>query len=617
MNFKFSVVHFLVFLCGLVLGTRLLFVQVIGSDRLDDKIASQFATRVIIKARRGDILDKKGHLIATSVLSRSAFIDPEIEKLSPYKIKKISKIVGLDYEKLSKRLKRKTRFVWLKRKLKKNTYENLKALDLKGLGFIDEYKRIYPYKKSLKFLVGNVDIDGKGISGLELEYDQILAGKNIRKKALRDGKGRWLLFSDYELYDDLKGKDVTLSLEIESQVFLTESLKKQLKKVDAKRAWAATMDLRTGEIIAQSQVHSKDSKISNRNILTSEVYEQGSIIKTFSFLKAMKDLKMKPSDEVLCYDDGFKIGRRTIKNSHEYDCEKMSLVQSFSKSLNTVSADLALKVGEDELLKYYRFLGFGSKTNVDFPGEAAPLFQKKLSGPHQLASLSFGHGLALSSVQVMKAYAKLFNEDKNFKPRYKALSLKKNTNIKDNYLTKGLLSSVVSESGTAPLANVDYYLVGGKTGTAQKPDLINGGYSKEVLSTFIGVYPLVKPRYITLVSFDEPQKLRSGGAVSAPVFSEYAGFLLRSKQVVPDKLSPKNINKFKNLLSSKSDKKKNLYVKGTVPDLKGLSLRETISLLKKHNIKMDYEGSGKVFESVPRPGESLPVDRKVYLAFKP
>ncbi len=617
MNFKFSVVHFLVFLCGLVLGTRLLFVQVIGSDRLDDKIASQFATRVIIKARRGDILDKKGHLIATSVLSRSAFIDPEIEKLSPYKIKKISKIVGLDYEKLSKRLKRKTRFVWLKRKLKKNTYENLKALDLKGLGFIDEYKRIYPYKKSLKFLVGNVDIDGKGISGLELEYDQILAGKNIRKKALRDGKGRWLLFSDYELYDDLKGKDVTLSLEIESQVFLTESLKKQLKKVDAKRAWAATMDLHTGEIIAQSQVHSKDSKISNRNILTSEVYEQGSIIKTFSFLKAMKDLKMKPSDEVLCYDDGFKIGRRTIKNSHEYDCEKMSLVQSFSKSLNTVSADLALKVGEDELLKYYRFLGFGSKTNVDFPGEAAPLFQKKLSGPHQLASLSFGHGLALSSVQVMKAYAKLFNEDKNFKPRYKALSLKKITNIKDNYLTKGLLSSVVSESGTAPLANVDYYLVGGKTGTAQKPDLINGGYSKEVLSTFIGVYPLVKPRYITLVSFDEPQKLRSGGAVSAPVFSEYAGFLLRSKQVVPDKLSPKNINKFKNLLSSKSDKKKNLYVKGTVPDLKGLSLRETISLLKKHNIKMDYEGSGKVFESVPRPGESLPVDRKVYLAFKP
>ena len=528
--------------------------------------------------------------------------------------------MGLDYKKLSRRLSRKTRFVWLKRKLKKEMYDNLKALDLKGLGFIDEYKRIYPYKKSLKFLVGNVDIDGKGISGLELEYDQILAGKNIRKKALRDGKGRWLLFSDYELYDDLKGKDVTLSLEIDSQVFLAESLKKQLKRVDAKRAWAATMNLQTGEIIAQAQIHSKESKVSNRNILTSEVYEQGSIIKTFSFLKAMKDLNMKPSDEVLCYDDGFKIGRRTIKNSHEYDCKKMSLVQSFSKSLNTVSADLALKVGEDEMLKYYRSLGFGSKTDIDFPGEAAPIFQKKLSGHHQLASLSFGHGLALSSVQVMKAYAKLFNEDKDFKPSYKALNpmdLKKVKKTKDNYLAKGLLSSVVSESGTAPLATVDYYLVGGKTGTAQKPDLINGGYSKEVLSTFVGVYPLVKPRYITLVSFDEPQELRSGGAVSAPVFSEYAGFLLRSKQVVPDKLSPKNVNKFKNLLSSKGVKKEKLYKKGTVPDLKGLSLRESIILLKKYNIHMNYEGSGRVFESVPHSGESLPANRKVYLALKP
>jgi cell division protein FtsI (penicillin-binding protein 3) len=602
----------------MVLSLKLIQVQIIGDKRLDQKIESQFASRIVVRARRGDILDRQGRVIATSVIAPSAFIDPKIEKLSSYKIRKLARTVGLDYETLRKKIRKNTRFVWLKRKLDEGTYERLKKLNYKGLSFIDEYKRVYPYKDSLGFLVGNVDVDGKGISGLELEYDETLAGKAIKKKALRDGKGRLVLFSDYEVYNELKGKNVETAIDIDLQLFLTQSLKNQLKAVDAKRAWASTMDLNTGEVIAQSQV-SRSGESIKKNIMTSELHEPGSVLKTFSFLKAIEELDLSPSDEVNCHNKGFKIGRRLIRNSHKEDCETTSLVRAFSRSLNTVSAELSLKVGEDELLAHYKKLGFNKKTGIDFPGEAKPIFYNELSGKHQLASLSFGHGVALNSMQLMKAYASLFNSNTNLKPTYK---LQKEdyfdaVNMKTAFLTKGLLASVVSDEGTAPKAKVNHYLVGGKTGTAQKPDLENGGYSKEVLSTFIGVYPLTKPRFITLVSMDEPQEARSGGVVSAPVFSEVASFLLRKEQIVPDKLDLANINEVKSLLKTVKKIHKEPYIEGTVPDLKGLSLREAMAIANKHKIKMNIDGNGKVYDMTPDPGKLLPEDRKITLALRP
>jgi len=616
MKFKSSFLHLVIFFGWMVLSLKLFTLHNFKNEKLDQRIESQFASKVTVKARRGDILDKHGRVIATSVLVPSAFIDPKVEKLSPYKIKKIAKILNLNHKKLSKKLKKNTRFVWLKRKLSESTYKDLKKLDFKGLGFVDEYKRVYPYKDTLGFLIGSVDIDDKGISGLELIYDKTLAGQAVKKKALRDGKGRLVLFSDYELYNELKGQNISTAIDIDLQLFMAQELKTRLVEVDAKRAWAATMDIKTGEIVAQAQT-GKTQK--NKNILTSEVHEQGSVLKTFSFLKAIEKLDLKPSDEVECFKKGFKIGRRTIRNSHKEDCEKISLVSAFAKSLNTVSADLALKLGEKDLIKDYKKRGFDKKTGIDFPGEAKPIFHTKLSGKHQLASMSFGHGLALSSIQLLKAYATLFNESSNLKPSY--LLKEGNEYIavdsKKSFLTKGLLSSVVSKEGTALKAKVNHYLVGGKTGTAQKPDLENGGYSKEVLSTFIGVYPLTKPRYVTLVSFDESQELRSGGAISAPVFSKLAGFLLRKEQIMPDRLNLDSIEDFNAILGRVEDVKKKSFVEGEVPDLKGLSLREAMDFAKVHKLKMKFNGSGKVHKVSPKPGAILPESRELKLALKP
>ena len=618
MKFKCFLIHSIVFLGWVLLSFKLFFVQTVGDVKLNQKIEAQFANHVEVRARRGDILDRQGRVIATSVIVPSAFIDPKIERLSPYKIKKIARTIGLRYETLKKKLRRDTRFVWLKRSLDEYTYKRLKKLDYKGLSFVDEYKRVYPYKESLGFLVGKVDIDGKGISGLELEYDNLLSGKAIKKKSLRDGKGRLVLFSDYEVYNELKGKNIEVSIDIDMQLFLTQSLKNRLKIVDAKRAWAGTIDIHTGEIIAQAQM-AVDGKSIENNIMTSEVHEQGSVLKIFSFMKAIEKLKISPSDEVDCHGNGYRIGRRLIRNSHKENCQTTSLVQSFAKSLNTVSAELSLKLGEKTLISHYKKLGFNKKTGINFPGESSPIFYDKLSGKHQLASLSFGHGIALNSMQVMKAYASLFNKSNSFRPSYALQEKNHFEAVKDQktFLAQGLLASVVSEEGTALKARVNYYLVGGKTGTAQKHDFENGGYSKEVLSTFIGVYPLTKPRYVTLVTFDEPQKFRSGGVVSAPVFSEFASFLLRKEQVMPDKLNPANIAEIREILGNIKKQKPQPYEIGTVPDLEGLSLREAMKIANKYKIKMEIDGSGKVYDTSPNPGTDLPEDRRVTLALRP
>lgn len=613
---KITFIHLFVFIGWVTLTAKVFHLQNFSNERIDGKIQSQFASHIKVRARRGDILDRNGRVLATSVVAKSAFIDPELSNINFSQLKLISKITSVSFDELREKTRKKTRFIWLKRKLSENEFTKLSALNLKGLGFLDEYKRVYPGHRSLNFLIGKVNVDGEGLSGLELYYDHLLSGGFLKKRALRDGKGRAILISDYDVYEELKGQNVTLAIDLDTQAYLSLKLKKRIKEVEALRGWAAVLDIKTGEIVANSQFNSENSS-NSKNILTSEIHEQGSVLKTFSFIKAITALNIKPSALFDCNNKGFKIGSRRIRNSHDEDCEKISLIKAFSKSLNTVSAELALNLGEKKLVSFYKELGFDKKTGVDFPGEAQPIFHDKLSGTHQLASLSFGHGVALTPMQVLKSYALLFSNDKNLQPKYIMDSVRSKKvnkpllNGKQKFLAKNLLSSVVSEEGTGFKADVSNYLVGGKTGTAQKPDFLNGGYSKEVLSSFVGVFPLTRPRYIALVSIDEPQKMRSGGSVSAPVFSKIAAFMLQKNQIPPDNILSKNVEdiSLKKHFALLEDKKE--YIQGTVPDLGGYTLREALNKANDIGFKVNFTGSGRVASMSPKPGSKLPSDRQI------
>ncbi len=622
MKVKLFILHFSV-LCSLViLVIRLFQLQVMPNEKLEAKINKQFALKVKLHSKRGNIYDRNGNILATSVSSWSIFVDPQMIVQKDKLVDRVSKILNINRRKLYSKISKNNRFVWIKRKISESEYKKIAQLDIKGLSFLEEYKRVYFNEESLGFLVGKTDIDGNGLSGIELEYDHLLKGKPLRFKSLQDGKGRPLFFSNENLLKEISGKDIFLNIDVETQVFLEKFLKDRVKQVDAKRAWAVVMSPITGEIISSVQVEKKGRKKSSNNIAISEIHEPGSILKVFSFTKTASIRNIKPSEKFSCGDDGYLIGTRRIRNSHKQDCDKITLVKAFSKSLNTVSAELAMKLGEEELVKHYINLGFSKKTGVDFPGEASPIFHKKLSGKHHLASISFGYGISLSPLQVLRAYSAVANEGHLVKPhylkgyregqkikKYKIKSFKKIYSKKELFLARGFLSSVISLGGTGETAIVPGYLVGGKTGTSQKSDLINGGYTKEVLSSFVGVYPLSKPKYIALIMIDEPVKPRSGGALAGPVFAKLVEFMLGKDQIFPDKIDQSNI---KNLASMGlgNSFKKNENLKGIlnkrVPNLRGYSLREAIQTVKDTKLIFKISGNGKIKSMQPPPGSLLP-----------
>lgn len=632
MKFKFYILHFLI-VCGwAVLVTRLFQLQILPNERLESKINGQFATNVKIKSKRGDVFDRNGKLLATSVPAWSVFIDPQMVSQKDKLVDQLSQILKIKRKNLYKKLSKKNRFVWVRRKISDSDYKKIAKLNIKGLSFLEEYKRVYFNKDSMGFLIGRVDIDGNGLSGLELQYDEILKGEPLKIKTLQDGRGRPLVFSNENLMYETKGDDIKLNIDVEAQVFAAKELKKRIKEVSAKRAWSVTMSAETGEIIASVQVTAPGVKSSRNNFAVSEIHEPGSILKSFSFTKAASELGIKPSQKFSCGDDGYLIGRNRIKNSHKEDCDKMSYLSAFSKSLNTVSAEVAISLGEKKLVSHYKDLGFSEKTGVDFPGEAKPIFHSKLTGRHHLASVSFGHGVSLTPMQVVRSYSAFSKSGRLVKPqylkgftedgKYKEQEFSRGRKVysaKELFLAKGLLSSVVSPNGTGRAAVVPGYLIGGKTGTSQKSDLVNGGYRKDVLSSFIGVYPLSKPEYITLVMIDEPKSPRSGGMASGPVFAKIAEFVMNKNQILPDKINMNNLSKIasmhvQNIFSKNKEKK--TAASGRVPDLKGFSLREAMQLTKNNGIKFKITGSGKIKAIFPKPGALIPKSKTLTLVLK-
>lgn len=602
--------------------------QVLPNQRTEEVLKKQFHVKVMLPSKRGDILDRNGRVLATSVLRSSLYADPSAIKDKNKAASQISNILGVSRQALRKKLSKKKRFVWIKRKLDLNTLKRVHDLRLKGLGFLDEYDRVYPNGTLIKDVIGAVDIDGKGISGLEFKYDHLLRGASKKITIVRDGKGRHIIFSNNEVLQKRRGSDLKLTIDLETQGYIHKMLASRVEAVSAKRGWVVLMDVETGEIVSSAQVYNKnrtDRPNWVRNIAASEIHEPGSVLKTFSFLAALKSKRIKPSTSVPCFEGGFRIKGTLIRDAHEEDCEETTVLNAFSKSLNTVSSHLALKTGARKLISFYSRMGLDEKTGVDFPGEAAPLFHRKLTGPHHLASLSFGHGISVNSLQLVRAYAAFGNGGYLVTPHFarkkgtKAFKLGPSPKaLKDSEVEASqiLLSSVVGQEGTAPLAAVESYSVGGKTGTAQKPDLVNGGYSNEVIASFVGLFPLSRPKYVMLVSVDGPETLRSGGAVSAPLFSNIAEFVLRKELIPPDLIKPGSVSGLRRLALMGRSKIKEVKFGKLVPDFRGLSLREALRKAAGKNVKLTFRGSGRIVNSLPQPGKPMPKSKEIKLVLE-
>lgn len=594
-------------------------IQLAPNARLDAYKKTQFFKTVTVQARRGSIYDRKEKELAITAPTYSLFADPLFVKSPRYTARKIARDLGYNSYNLEKKMRKKTRFVWLKRRLTLTQKRKIESYEIKGLYFVRETQRQYPEQTGLSQTLGFVGSDGKGLEGLEYSYNEYLEGKDVILQVSRDAKGR-PLFMDPERYTEPpEGKNLILTVDSEFQRYLEMELKNVFEEQKAKRAIGLILDVETGGIRAAGTWPSYDlNKARNVNSkmrinsLFQEALEQGSIIKPFAVGAALENQTFTPSSEFECMDGKIKIGRRVIRDSSKHDCQKMSLTEGLAVSSNVVFSQMALALGKNDLKDFYTSVGFGEKTGLDFPGESIGLMRKKTWPKHLQVSASFGHGFTATPLQVAAAYNAIANDgiwkqphlvNKMIDPTGLDTKIKHHQKRVMSEETakqlKMMLTAVTEKQGSGFAARVNGYLVAGKTGTAHKVDFTNGGYHKDkYFSSFVGMVPVGKPKFVIYIGVDEPQEEHYGSKVAAPVFAKVARFVLGKDRVLPEVFLPENIlacgaeecteplTKVAQDLTESS--------KDQTQSLKGLTLREALRVLRATETDFDIKGQGVV-----------------------
>tara|TARA_Y100000994_G_scaffold244978_1_gene245792 strand:+ start:847 stop:2544 length:1698 start_codon:yes stop_codon:yes gene_type:complete len=464
------------------------------------------------KMGRADIVDRNGYLLATTLVTHSLFANPDkIIDVDSTADSLASIFPSLSKTSITKTLSKKNKngkkrtFVWLKRHITPKQAYKVNRLGIPGLDFKYEERRIYPHSNLLSHVVGFTDRDNKGLKGIELKYEEHLS----------------------KTKEPLK-----LSIDIRIQQILKQELSFQINKFMAIGGSGLMMDVNSGEILSLLSLPDFDPNVSSkkrplpRDRNVSDTYELGSIFKIFNHAIALETGVAKMNSH---YDarKPIYIGRHKIDDYHA-QYRWLTVPEIFTYSSNIGSAKMALDIGHKTQRKYFGNLGLLRKSDVELPGLEPPQLPDRWN---KLASmtLSYGHGIAVSSLQVASAAASVINggtflpatliqSDKPKLPGQKVISEKTSENMRK-------LLRMVVENGTGRNAEAPGYMVGGKTGTADKQG--DGGYkTAKVISSFIGVFPMNAPRYIILVQLDEPKGIkeshgyRTGGWTAAPVVGQ-------------------------------------------------------------------------------------------------
>ncbi len=643
-----SRIVFLFFIMTMVFGiliTRAFYLQLLPQERLTELQKRQYKTNVTLRSRRGSIFDRNGQELAVSIASYSLYADPKIIK-HPYALsKKVARILKTSRSKIMKKFKnKKKRFVWVKRQVSQKLKDQLLKLKERGLGFIEEPKRVYPNNHVLSQVVGFTGREGDGLEGLEKSMNTYIAGQKKRVSLQRDARGRPLLM-DLDIFEPPKdGSDVHLTIDSELQYMLERELSNSVRQYRADSAVGVLLDAQTSEVLALANVPTYDlnspfqyAPSYRRNRAVSDIFEPGSTMKPFVIAAALAEKVVKVNTKINCEDGRLKIGRQVIGEADaKHNFKFLTVSEVLAHSSNIGTSKIAFKLGAKKFRKYLSRFGFDKKVGTVFPGESKGLLKPLGWNKHLLANISFGHGIATTPLHIAQAYAVIANGGVLKTPSMiKSIngvepgSWEKERDIDRRVLDpkvaqtmRYLLTASTSRGSTGFKARVSGFQVAGKTGTAQKVDFKKGGYLKNAyISSFSGFVPAHKPRYVIYIAVDNPQGKYYGSQVAAPIFSKVAGYALRRAGVEPILLSKKNLLESMNpfargkIKSSKIKRqlKKDLQGKDYMPDIKGLSLREVLKVFNKKDISVSVKGVGLVIDFEPRLGELLTEKSKVKL----
>ncbi|MBW9333606.1 MULTISPECIES: peptidoglycan D,D-transpeptidase FtsI family protein [Herbaspirillum] len=535
-------VLFVLFAAFVALVVRALWLQGVSTDFLQKQGASRYARTLELPATRGKITDRNGQVLASSVPVKAIWAIPEDVQAAPKdKLAQLAKLLDMSDAELRKKLDSDRSFVYLKRQVEQETSDKIVKLGIPGIETRKEYKRFYPEGEVMAHVVGFTNIEDAGQDGMELAAQKTLAGVTGSRRVIKDRLGR--VVEDIEsIREPHDGRDLTLSIDSKIQYIAFTQLKEAVDKFKAKAGGIIVVDAKTGEVLALANLptyNPNDRSVLTgaqlRNRVVTDTFEPGSTLKPFTVALALDTHRVTPSTVFQTAPGKMTIGTATIGDSHAHG--PLTVAQIIEKSSNIGTAKIALGMPPEEMWEMFTTVGFGQQPKFGFPGAVAGRVRPYKSWrPIEQATMSYGHGISVSLIQLAHAYL-IFARNGDIIP----LSFTKVTDSPigqrvisaDTALQmRRMLETVVAPGGTAPQAQVPGYRVGGKTGTAYK---IEGGkYVRKYVASFSGIAPMSDPRLIISVMIDEPQGQHYGGPVAGPVFANVAANALRALNVPPD-----------------------------------------------------------------------------------
>lgn len=589
--YRFYLVFFAILLTFCSLGGRLIHLQVVKSDKYESFALNTRKNFVPISARRGDLVDRKGNLLATTRSVVVVGMDPQSLLEEDYKkFPALAKILGLSVKDIEQAANRKVRsgtedgesiklvrWVKLKEGVEESEFKQIKELKIKGVYGNYKHSRLYPNQSLASHLLGYVNDEGKACMGVELLSDYYLKGQDGWNEIERDGRRREMpQYRSLEV-EARNGLNVELTLDRMVQEIVEDELKRIVEEYEPLSASIIVSSPRTGEILALGNAPTFDPNSygeypleNQRNRALTDLYEPGSTYKIVPVGGALNEGIVNPDDIIDCSIPTYQVGNRVRRlPSDHHPLGKISLREVVQKSSNRGAAQLGIKLGSNRLYEYSKMFGFGESSNMGLVGERrGTLHHPKRWDGLTITRLPMGHAVAVSAIQVHAAMSsvanggilmkpsllkRVFDEEGKTVVSFQPRPVRRVVSEKVAKVMTEMLVSVVSTEGTAARARISGYAVAGKTGTTQK--IIDGKYSnRHHVASFCGYLPADDPLVAVTVLVDEPNmskgRLGYGGSVAGPAFQRVAKKIIGYMGIKP---KPAEVSFFKDLNINKQN----------------------------------------------------------------
>lgn len=616
--------------------------QVFEKDKLQAMAKDGYRKVDTLPPERGSILDREGHELAMSVEVGSVYADPKRIKDKVTTARQLALNLDMPVNTVLRKLKKNSRFAYIKRKIPTRKIEQIRSLGLEGVGFTEETKRFFPGKEIAGHLLGIVGDENKGLEGIEKKYDDLLKGEAKVLVQDKDALGRpFYVSKPAEEKRDIHNLVLTIDKDIQYKA--QQALEKAVKEYKGKSGQCVVMEPETGEILAMATAPAFNPNVFGdynpsqwRNRVVTDLYDPGSVMKAFLLAAALEMSTVTPNTKFNCENGEFRIADRIIHDDKER--QELTVADIVVLSSNIGAYKIGNELGYENYFDYLKKFGFGQRTGIELIGERDGFVRPpERANEVDRATVYYGQGMTATSLQLVTAMAAIANGGRLMRPYIvKAITDESGKTVKEFYphlvrkvispetarTVSRILEDVVSERGTAPTAAIEGYRVAGKTSTAQKVNSRTGRYSyKDYIASFVGFAPANRPKLVILAMIDEPRGIRYGGYVAGPVFKEVGQWALGNLRIQPELrlASSEAVTEVKISSSNRKNSPPQKVQTGNnqLPDFRGLTIREVLKDISSLGLDITFEGSGRAFDQEPKPGVPLDGITSVRVSFRP